>query len=298
MTHRFDELARTLAQTVSRRGAIRGVVGSMIGTVAMSAGLRQALAAPGTSKACKEFCKDVPKAQRSQCLSACATCGDPNGLCGAPGAFACCPPDTTCCPGGCGGVCTDTDVDPSNCGACGHVCDAAQDCSAGICVQRCLPGQVLCTSGTGQQTCCAAGSTCCVGATGTVTCCAEGTTCVTGACVPVPCPAGTIRCGSVCCTTPACCAGGTTCQTTHQNGRGQLFYDCNPLGTYTLETAMEACQAHATQAGACTTVTCGGGGAAVCDDCACWAYSGPAAGHVTPPGVCGVCPSSGDPIWT
>jgi hypothetical protein len=49
------------------------------------------------------------------------------------------------------------------------------------------------------------------------------------------------------CATPSCC--GTSCQTTHGDGLGQSFYDCNPLGTFSSVTALEACQAYAASIG-------------------------------------------------
>jgi hypothetical protein len=45
------------------------------------------------------------------------------------------------------------------------------------------------------------------------------------------------------CTTPACC--GTNCQTIHDDGLGHPFYDCRPLGTYDVNSAIAACQAYA-----------------------------------------------------
>src|SRR5207253_822972 len=43
------------------------------------------------------------------------------------------------CPAGqtrCGNACTTLQDDPGSCGACGAVCQAGQDCSAGACVPR------------------------------------------------------------------------------------------------------------------------------------------------------------------
>jgi hypothetical protein len=45
------------------------------------------------------------------------------------------------------------------------------------------------------------------------------------------------------CATPGCC--NSQCQTVHSNGVGQSFYDCNPVGTHTLASAVEACLAYA-----------------------------------------------------
>ena len=51
------------------------------------------------------------------------------------------------CPTGqrvCGGRCTDPSVDPTNCGACGVACTAAQACVAGACELRCPGTQAVC----------------------------------------------------------------------------------------------------------------------------------------------------------
>src|SRR5690606_28893134 len=47
----------------------------------------------------------------------------------------------------CGGVCTDTMVDPGNCGSCGTVCTGRLTCQAGVCVASssgCPEGQEMC----------------------------------------------------------------------------------------------------------------------------------------------------------
>lgn len=86
--------------------------------------------------------------------------------------------------------------------------------------------------------------------------------------------------------------GGNACQTTHSDGLGQSFYDCNPLGTFTVGEAIEA--------GTAYEVSVGGSGVNVstgwsCGSqitnlvCAtdssgnptyCWDYSGAQAGQV------------------
>jgi hypothetical protein len=92
------------------------------------------------------------------------------------------------------------------------------------------------------------------------------------------------------CTTPACC--GTSCQTTHDDGVGQSYYDCNPQGTYGEQTAHEACAAFAMSMNGDPTACSGGwtcnmsttqsecyapGGVGAL----CWNYSGRNAGEVT-----------------
>ena len=51
---------------------------------------------------------------------------DASGTCG-------CPPYETLC----SGACIVTNLDPNNCGACGHACAAGQACSAGVCSSTC-----------------------------------------------------------------------------------------------------------------------------------------------------------------
>jgi hypothetical protein len=88
------------------------------------------------------------------------------------------------------------------------------------------------------------------------------------------------------CATPGCCSG--ACQTTHTDGVGQSYYDCNSTGTFTEVTATEACTAFAASVGG-TAADCSGGwtcsgsstqyvcygtkNATVCADY-CWMYTG------------------------
>ena len=83
------------------------------------------------------------------------------------------------CPTGqrvCSGVCRDTNVDSSNCGACGTVCGAGRVCSSGTCTTSCPAGLTSCGGScvnflTDNNNC---------GACGTV--CGSTRTCVAGAC--------------------------------------------------------------------------------------------------------------------
>jgi hypothetical protein len=97
------------------------------------------------------------------------------------------------------------------------------------------------------------------------------------------------------CATPACC--NSQCQTVHTNGVGESFYDCNPMGTYTLATAIEACVAYAETVGGNANDCVGGwtcppgntanqavcysalGGMTACSNY-CWVYLGGASGDV------------------
>ncbi len=104
------------------------------------------------------------------------------------------------------------------------------------------------------------------------------------------------------CATPACC--GTGCETTHSDGFGQSFYDCNPAGTYTSASALAACVAFAHgDASMCSdNWTCSGdSNNFVCfdptnnsNDCTtCWGYAGANKGKVM---LC-ECPWSATGPW-
>jgi hypothetical protein len=91
-------------------------------------------------------------------------------------------------------------------------------------------------------------------------------------------------CDPLACMTPACC--GDICQTTHSNGAGQTYYDCNPIGAYGSAAAMAACTAFTGDASRCSDGWyCSAGDNQVCavddsDNCQkyCWTYSGPSLG--------------------
>jgi hypothetical protein len=101
------------------------------------------------------------------------------------------------------------------------------------------------------------------------------------------------------CTTPACC--GSSCQTTHTDGEGQSFYDCNALGTDTEDEAMEACAVYAASIGGkasdCSgNWLCSGQPSQACYTGSagtqyCWGYGGPM--NVYP----NYCPSSAVGTW-
>jgi hypothetical protein len=111
------------------------------------------------------------------------------------------------------------------------------------------------------------------------------------------------------CSTPSCC--GATCQTTHSNGLGQLYYDCAPLGvpglpaTYTPVMATEARNAWPF-AGIDSTGTCGMGmNGSTClarqtaTSCAVWCYTKSLAGrvHLNTASTTCPCPTTLDPTW-
>jgi hypothetical protein len=107
------------------------------------------------------------------------------------------------------------------------------------------------------------------------------------------------------CATPGCCSG--SCQTTHADGTGQSYYDCNPTKTFTVITAMEACTAYAASVGG-TAANCSDGWScnskAPFDVCYgntagttcqtyCWGYSGARGGTLY---TCS-CPDSTAGTW-
>lgn len=101
------------------------------------------------------------------------------------------------------------------------------------------------------------------------------------------------------CTTPVCC--GSSCQTLHDNGAGQTYYDCYPVGTINEATAMDACAAYERARGADGSAcsgdwTCNGVSTqSVCNaECTnCWSYQGANAGQAMD---CG-CPSQSIGPW-
>ena len=196
------------------------------------------------------------------------------------------------------------------------------DCDCGILDPDC----VIEPCDTGQPGICAAGTTACVG--GTLSCvqdnpgepleiCGNGLDddCDGQDDNGCTCSAGTYNCdglaGCECAVGSGCCGG--SCETEHDNGFGQNFYDCEPASTYNLDQALAACAAFTGDIAECADygVTCDANDdlvddtAVVCgdalagSDCACWAYSGLAVGYVynEPVGNNCFCPLVGDPAW-
>lgn len=95
-------------------------------------------------------------------------------------------------------------------------------------------------------------------------------------------------------------AGGDACAVVHHDdGQGQSWADCSPLGTYTEAEALAACTAAYGASAFCSAPhICGTGTAgdpsfhAICGSVVCWAYDGPYVGMVTLP-ASGGCPRSG-----
>jgi len=176
------------------------------------------------------------------CSSSACTCGTGNQACvtGTPA--------TCICGTGASAVCTNTNTDAKNCGGCGNACATGLVCASGQC--GCSGSLTLCSgkcvdTGTDPANCGACGRTCsssqsCSGGSCTTTC--------TG-----------LTCGGQCCSGPACCgsSGSQTCQYTHNNGVGQTFYDCIPVGDYSQPLATDAANAWSTT-GSDTFTVCPG----------------------------------------
>jgi hypothetical protein len=114
----------------------------------------------------------------------------------------------------CGGVCINTDTDPSNCGTCGNACDPGEACESGACAVSCSVGLTECAGAcvdtdNDPENC---------GTCGTA--CEADEVCRVGSCALV-CPADFDVCDGACVDTAsnpehcgACgdsCAGGTVC---------------------------------------------------------------------------------------
>lgn len=166
---------------------------------------------------------------------------------------------------------------------------------------------------TNTATNCGACGNACNTTTNTVRACGGGTSCL------YTCNSGRADCNAATapnldgceCATTTCC--GTACQTQHDNGLGNTFYDCVASGTYNVAQATEACVAFTNDAAQCNAnffCTAGADGGViaqlVCSDtsptaCACWTYSGVAVGHVANSGLTGPlncqCPQTSHPMW-
>lgn len=202
------------------------------------------------------------------------------------------------------------ETDPSNCGGCGNNCSAtntSMSCVDGDCVIiACDDGFDDCDGDprNGCETNLDTDVNNC-GACSNV--CAAGIDCVDGICLAGSCPSGFITCSSDPMTTCECEGTGccdTSCQTKHDNGIGQFYFDCEPLGTYNLTQANKARQAYI-DAGhpgiSSDNVDCGFRIAAArlesASSCATWSYSGSTAGHVISQETC-VCPTDNSAPWT
>jgi hypothetical protein len=183
----------------------------------------------------------------------------------------------TCVNGVCTGVCAPGQTDCSgnttqNCSSTGtwqNVTTCAQptpSCVNGSCTCTETICGSSCTLLDTTSDCSACGDVCTLTNATSATC--NGSTC------SYTCNAGTSDCNTTApntggceCLTPACCPGGTNtgapCQTTHSDGLGNSYYDCNNLytvtpNTFTPVTAMEACTGYAVSQGK-TAANCSDG---------------------------------------
>jgi hypothetical protein len=214
------------------------------------------------------------------------------------------------------GTCGDTASAISNCGACGRACSstkvAAPACVAGLCAPSCDPGYGDCnrpiapaaddgceTSLNDVNHCGGCDKVCQI--PNAISSCPNGS-CLLKSCAPnffdcngnaedgCECPGTNLGDGN-----KGCCRG--ACQVQHANGIGSSFYDCLPLGAYSLQLAKDAAGPYYPNGTTVTTplITCADGktlmyckrGAvgSVATECACWTY-----GCI---GDAGVCPAIG-----
>jgi hypothetical protein len=215
----------------------------------------------------------------------------------------------------------------SNCTGCGLTCDSAhslsRSCDGTTCrYSGCAPGYGDCiNTGPPDTDGCETALNTTSNCTGCGLACdaahSVGTSCAGNGCAYTGCAAGWSNCSTAApdvagceCNTPACC--GTSCQTTHDNGVGNSYYDCLTAGTYTLAQAMKACTAYTGNASQCVQFTCvtATDGPIVCStgamtqNCICWSYGGNNVGNADnaggPPGRFGnncFCPSTPDLPW-
>ncbi len=115
---------------------------------------------------------------------------------------------------------------------------------------------------------------------------------------------------SIVCSPNSSGGGGGCTPISHANGLGGNYQDCAPLGTFNITTAQEAASSWGATVlpGTFTCVTGANTWLAIAairsGQTATWAYTGPAAGHVSlstsggdPQGLNAVCPLTSDPIW-
>jgi hypothetical protein len=224
-----------------------------------------------------------------------------------------CPGTQQCCTNSC----IDVSTSLSNCGGCGRACVgdnvSTPSCGgSGLCTPTCNPGWGDCkhpiapapddgceTSLYDVNHCGACTNSAC-SLPNAVPDCPSGT-CIIKSCADkshfdcdgkpstgCECAGADLKDGA-----NGCCAGG--CQTQHQNGLGQPFYDCIALAAFSAQLAKDAATVFTPGGNAITTfynpINCAPGATCVfCKrgangnnpvECACWEYQGPAIGYVS-----------------
>jgi hypothetical protein len=217
---------------------------------------------------------------------------------------------------------------PTNCGSCGTACDTESGvptCTAGSCKYACNLGYGDCQQAAPNTNGCETPLNTAANCTGCGIACnttnSLDASCNGATCRYSGCAAGWSDCNNTApnadgceCNSPGCCGDGSVCMPQHDNGQGNTYYDCTPIGTYTSALALKACTAYTGSASQCVGFPCTNpdAGPIICSsgnaikNCMCWSYAGTNKGLVDnggkPPGSSGqncFCPdiSVGDTPW-
>jgi hypothetical protein len=211
----------------------------------------------------------------------------------------------------------------TNCGQCGAACDTTHgsptSCMASACQYTCNTGWGDCQTSAPDLNGCETQLNTTSNCTGCGVACDTAHSldagCSATRCTYSGCAAGYLDCHTTApnadgceCNAPSCCEGGV-CEPLHDNGVGQTYYDCEPVGTYSAGLALKACVAYTGSASQCVSFPCSpsslgpiicSAGAASPKVCMCWSYGGTNVGQVDNGGGTGAsncfCPSA-DPPW-
>ena len=218
---------------------------------------------------------------------------------------------------------------PLNCTACGAACDTTRSNGAacagnGCSYTGCQAGWGDCQPAAPNTNGCETPLTTPLNCTACGIACdtthSTGAACAGTGCMYTGCQAGWHDCNSAApnangceCQSPGCCGDGG-CEPQHDNGVGQSYYDCTPVGVYSSSLALKACVAYTDAAAQCVGYPCADpdSGPIICSSgalnkfCMCWSYAGSNVGLVDNagenPGTNGAhcfCPSAsvGDTPW-
>jgi uncharacterized protein YjdB len=224
-----------------------GACGNACASGICNAGICSGAACPPPMLQCGAVCTNPQSDPMNcgMCGIACASNDCVNGVCVVPapdGGGGGAPPVCSAPLMQCGAVCTNPQVDPTNCGSCGHLCATGQSCVGSACVASgtggCAPDQALC------------GGLCTLLLTDPMNCggcgitCTGGTVCSAGQCVTIGGPSdagvdgtsspdggsGSGTGGSCGPMTPVSCPGGCTNPSWDPNNCGTCGMVC-PTGT-------------------------------------------------------------------